>query len=297
MRFANLILFFSTGFKPLSEKDYFMARLLAFFQLLRPFNCLMATFAVYIGYAVSVHALQFNQQIGFAMIAAFLVCGAGQAINDYFDAHIDKKKNPKKPIPSGTISARNALLFSLLLFACGNIFAFFVNQTALAISIAFTLLLAAYSAFLGKAKWLGNWVVAAGTAFTLIFGAAVSGNYKIVWLLAASALLSNVVREIIKDNEDKLADKGYKKSLAMLLSHSQMITLVFVLSITAFALSIMPLVLGLFGNAVFAILVLLANVLFFYAIFCFAKKDFHLAQQLSKAGMLFALIGFLAGVL
>lgn len=265
-------------------------------ELLRPLNCLIAAFAVFVGYAVSVRALQFNWQLLPAMLAAFFVCGAGQAINDYFDARIDKKKNPKKPIPSGRIKAANALVFSFALFSLGNILAFLVNETAFAIAVAFTLLLVLYSAFLGKAKFIGNWVVAAGTAFTLIFGATISGNYSAIFFLAASAMLANAVREIIKDKEDIYFDRGFKNSLPMLLERGQLLVLVSALSVAAFVLAFAPVALGIFGNVRFVFLVFTANILFFGSVILFWQKKYSLAQQLSKAGMLLALVGFLAGV-
>jgi len=274
-----------------------MAKIQGLLELIRPLNCVMAAFAVFIGYVVSAGAFaSFSQQLAFAMIAAFLICGAGQAINDYFDRHIDRKKNSKKPIPSGAVKAETALLFSMALFLFGNVFAYFVNGTALAISLAFTLLLVFYSAFLGKAKFLGNWVVAAGTAFTLVFGATISGEYFTVLFLAASALLANAAREIMKDMEDSYFDKGFKNSLPMILEHGQLVALVAALHIIAIAFAFVPLALGFFGNVQFVFFVLIGNALFFYSIYTLDRKDYPLAQRLSKAGMLLCLIGFLLGV-
>lgn len=287
----------SKTIKLLFFQDNSMAKILALIQLLRPFNCIMAALAVLIGYIVSINILEWNNQVLLAMIAAFLICGAGQAINDYFDAAIDKKKNPKKPIPSGAVSTKTVLVYSFALFALGNLTAAFVNQTALAIALAFTVLLVFYSAFLGKIKALGNWVVGAGTAFTLLFGATLSGNYNVIVFLAASALLLNVVREIIKDTEDIAVDKGFKKSLPMLLDKNEILAILIMLCTIAFALSIVPFVQKQFGNSLFLVVILAANALFGYALFSFAKTKYCFAQQLMKAGMLLALAGFLAGVL
>lgn len=267
---------------------------LDFVKMLRPLNCAMAAFGAFIGYSIASLAIRATSGVGCAMLVAFVICGAGMAINDYFDRNIDKKN---KAIPSGRISPREALVFSLLLFVAGNALAFaFLPAASVVIALAFTLLLIAYSAFLTRAKYIGNFVVASGTAFTLVFGASLLGNYAVVVPLALAALFANLARELIKDMEDLEADRGFKKSLPMLLSKGWVEAMVFICYLLAIALVYVPVVLLSFGKPLFVIIVSIANFVFLYSFGETLKHDYARAQLLAKGAMFIALLGFLLGV-
>ena len=266
--------------------------------IIRPLNCLMAAIGTFIGYSIGSGLIQFQKGIGIAMLVAFLVCAGGMAINDYFDRKVDKKLHPKKPLPSGKISQKTAMIYANLLFLAGNLLAFyFLPGTAFLIAFAFTLLLIVYSRLLSRAKYLGNWVVASGTAFTLVFGASLVSSYSVIAFFAIAALFANLARELIKDLEDVEADKGFKKSLPMLLSEKRVSGIVLLYYLVAITAAFAPAVLFSFNKLPFIALVSIASLLFLYSSRQTLKREFGRAQKTSKAGMLLALIGFLAGVL
>lgn len=265
----------------------------AYIEILRPLNCLMAAIATFIGYAVSVQAISFTLPVFYAMLSAFLICGAGQTINDFFDLKIDRKLRPEKPLSSGKIRPQAALIYSIALFALGNISAFIAGFTPLIIALIFTALLIVYSAVLAKLKYVGNWVVAAGTAFTLIFGASISGNYSIVIFFAVAALFANVSRELIKDLEDISADKGFKQTLPIVLGKNAAKSFAYSFYFIAAAVSYIAAV--NFNLPIsYVLIVSIANLGFVYSAFLASKNNFSKAQQASKAAMVFALIAFLS---
>lgn len=268
----------------------------ALLEITRPLNCAMAAFGVFVGYCIAIGLIAIGLQLLTAMAVAFLVCAGGMVINDVFDAGIDARLNPKKPIPSGKISAKRALHYSALLFVAGNLIAFyFLPIESFAIAIAFTFLLSAYARFLPKFKYFGNWVVAAGTAFTLIFGASLVGNYSIVSFFAFSALLANVAREIIKDIQDMKQEKGYKLSLPMVAGIFNAANAAVILTAIAVIISYIPKVFG-FGNIVFLVVLTLSNLCFVFSVMLVKEQDFAKAQRGFKAAMLIALCSFLIGV-
>ncbi len=268
-----------------------------FVAILRPKNCAMAAFGTFIGYSVASGLIQFQLGIGIAMVVAFLVCAGGMAVNDYFDRFVDKKLHPRKPIPSGKISPKAAMAYACLLFLAGNLLAFYyLPAMAFAIAFAFTILLIVYSRFLGRTKYLGNWVVASGTAFTLVFGASLIGNYSVVGWLALAALCANLARELIKDVEDQKADAGFKKSLPMVLGEKKTIWFVFAYYLVAVIAVYIPIFVNWFNSLAFIALVSIANLVFVASLWKARRGKYAKAQKLSKAGMLIALIGFLAGV-
>ncbi|MDP2973469.1 MAG: UbiA family prenyltransferase, partial [Candidatus Diapherotrites archaeon] len=166
-----------------------------------------------------------------------------------------------------------------------------------AIALAFTILLIVYSAFLSKAKYIGNFVVASGTAFTLVFGASLIGKFEVVAFLAIAALFANLARELIKDLQDVKQDTGFKKSLPMLLSEKKVIGIVFFYYLIAIVTVYLPILLVGFASIYFISIVSVANLLFLLSFAKAVQRKFSRAQALSKIAMLVALIGFLAGVL
>ncbi len=268
-----------------------------FVSILRPLNCLMAAFGTFIGYSVAVQGIQFTPQLGITMLVAFLICGGGMVINDYFDRFTDKRLHPNKPIPSRRILPNTAMVYFLSLFVAGIILAIvFLPPVSIAITIGFTILLIAYSAVLTKAKYLGNFIVASGTAFTLIFGASLTGNYFIIAPLAMAALFANLARELIKDLEDMETDKGNKITLPMILGKKKTESFIFLNYVIAIISVYIPVLLLSFGNPLFVVIVSIANFMFLYSFGETVKKDYGRAQLLAKGAMFLALTGFLLGV-
>lgn len=273
---------------PMAIEDYF--------HMTRPMNCAMAAFGTFIGYSIATRLIQTQLGIIVAMATAFLICAGGMAINDYYDRQTDSKLHPNKPIPAGRVSPKQAMTYSAILFLTGNLLAYhYLPTTAFAIAFVFTILLIAYSRFLSKAKYIGNIVVASGTAFTLIFGASLVGNYQVIAFLAASALFANIARELIKDLEDLEADKGFKKTLPMILDKKATDAVIFACYLAAIITVYVPLVLLSFGKMLFVIIVSIANFAFLYSFKQALKKNYARAQIVSKAAMFIALLGFLLG--
>jgi len=51
---------------------------------------------------------------GGVLLAGPLVCGTSQAVNDWFDRHVDAINEPQRPIPSGRIPGRGGLYIAII---------------------------------------------------------------------------------------------------------------------------------------------------------------------------------------
>lgn len=267
-----------------------------FFELLRPVNCLMAAIGTMIGAWAGMHGLFLNTAILLAMVSAFVICGAGQTINDYFDLAVDRKKKPNRPIPSGKISPNTALFFSLGLFAIGIILAALINTESLAIATVFSGLLLVYSWKMKKVKILGNIIVSLATAFTLLFGASVAQNYSLAVFFAASAFFASMSREITKDFEDKKADEGEKKSIAHILPRKTISLIAALFYAIAFTATFWLWFSQAVKNLLFVLFISLGSLVFLCSAVSLMHGNAGLAQRLSKAGMALSLVGFVFGV-
>ena len=252
-----------------------------FVQLLRPLNAVMSMIGVFIGYSLAYGGFHFDISLVYALLSVFFISGGGQAINDYFDYEIDKKRKANRPLVRGLISKKNGLIYSLALFALGIILASFLTETAFWIAVFFSILLILYSALMQKIKFVGNVIVSLGVAFTFIFGASAIGLVPIVLLIAIPAFFANWVREVIKDVEDAEEDKNHKITLPHILkkNHVKWITLgLFMLAIIT---GYLPTFFGL-GDWKYPLLVTLSNVVFILAVRAFVRNHAEKSQSLVK---------------
>lgn len=88
-----------------------------------------------------------------------LVCGTSQAVNDWFDRHVDAINEPGRPIPSGRLPGRTGLYIAIA-WTCISLLVATVLGTVGVLATIFGLALAwAYSApplRLKRNGWLGN---------------------------------------------------------------------------------------------------------------------------------------------
>lgn len=80
------------------------------------------------------------------LLAGPLVCGTSQAVNDWYDRHVDAINEPNRPIPSGRIPGRWGLyiaigmsLLSLLVAAQLGIWGFWATVVALVLAWAYSM--------------------------------------------------------------------------------------------------------------------------------------------------------------
>ncbi len=262
----------------------------AFIELVRPANFALSAAAVWLGYALGAGA-GISPAVGYAMLAAALIGGGGQAINDFFDGKVDARKNKKKPIPSGRVKPETVKAFAFALFAAGLALAWLVNVAAFAIAIVAASSLYAYSAFFADKKWLGNWVVAGNTALLFVFGASITGGYAAVAPLALAALFANAGREVTKDLEDVEADKGFKKTLPLLAGKKWAIKAALFALVAACVFASWP---ALSGPLAFSALVALADSAALNAARLLLKKRYAASQKWFKIAMLGFLVAYAA---
>jgi len=262
-------------------------------EILRPINCTMAGIAAVIGLAI---ALSQNFRILILIfLAVFLITGAGNAVNDYYDRAIDAVNRPNRPIPSGRISSQTALSYSLILFAAGCIMAGAVNQICLGVAILNSALLIFYARSLKATPLAGNICVAFLTGSTFLFGGGAAGvaglmANQVPFLLSFLATMS---REIMKDVEDMEGDRlGGAKTLPILAGERTASAMAAAFVALAVALSFT----ASFGMA-YLVIVAVADLFFLASIMIMARGNAAGSQRALKMGMAFALAAFLAGAL
>lgn len=300
--------------------------MLHYFKLMRPINCLMTAIAVFVGGLIVSPTLLLltAERIWLAMAAAFLIAGAGNAINDYVDVEADRINRPKRPIPSGRVSRKGALAFSISLFAIGMALAGLINWATFAIAAINSLLLVLYSTHMQNKVFIGNIAISYLVGSGFLFGGAALNNFALASLLALLAGLANMARELVKTLEDVKGDKlsflkriakktvkkiapkvaerfGFDgKDVRLNYSPGTLSTTAVVFLLLAIIASPLPYVLGMLGMSYLVVLAL-ADIVFLVAAVMTAnatrKSHYHRASGMIKMGMFLGLIAFIAGAL
>ncbi len=296
----------------------------SYLTILRPANCLMSVIAVLIGGLLVLKTLAFPLLP--AAIAAFLITGAGNVINDYIDVDADRVNKPKRPIPSGKISPKSALVYSVVLFAAGLGLSFFTTWLAFLLALVHSFLLVLYATRLKNMMFVGNAFVSYLVGSTIVFGAAsvvaapTLSVFILPLLLMLLSSLSNFSREIVKTLEDlegdKLAfikqairktkkrvlEKFHIKSGKAEFKYSQRVTIGFAVAslLVVVAISPIPYLLKLLG-ASYLVMLVPTDAVFLFATYKLtvskSKTRFTKSSKFIKVGMFLGLLAYLVGVL
>jgi chlorophyll/bacteriochlorophyll a synthase len=91
------------------------------------------------------------------LLAGPLVCGTSQAVNDWYDRHVDAINEPGRPIPSGRIAGQWGLWIAIIGSVISLIVAATIGQWVFAATILGVILAWAYSAPPARLKMSGWW--------------------------------------------------------------------------------------------------------------------------------------------
>ena len=208
----------------------------AYLELSRPINGVIALISVLLGGFFAVGTLNHLDVLTVA-ISALLLLSAGNAFNDYCDYEIDRINKPQRPIPSGRVQRRGALIFAIVLLSIGVALGFLVNRYAAMIALIVSSCLIAYAVWLKRTPLVGNLVVGMLTGLTFIAGGVAVMSIRGVLVPAIFAFLFTTAREIVKDIEDTEGDiENRAKTIAVISKRvAVLMALVFMLAVILFS--------------------------------------------------------------
>jgi geranylgeranylglycerol-phosphate geranylgeranyltransferase len=189
-----------------------MGKVSGLVRLMRPINCAMMGFAVFVG-AVLADPQFFNAEwlgVLYGFATGFMLTAAAMTINDYYDRAIDAINEPSRPIPSGSVSVRESLAFVFVLSVAGFVFAYLTSVLCLVVAAISWVVVVTYVT-VGKRSGLpGNFLVSTCVAIPFLYGSITVLNYVplSVLLFTLMAFLSNTGREITKGIVDVKGDKA-----------------------------------------------------------------------------------------
>jgi len=179
-------------------------------ELLRPNVCAMAILGLAIAsiiFGVNILSIQF----AVAAIVAFLICGSGNAINDYFDYKIDKINMPKRPLPSGRISRKSTLYLFWIVSIVGLVLSYFVGVAFLSVALFNFIVSSLYAWKLKRTAIKGVFVAYLGSSafiaapFISGFPTALFGSTLLLLILIS--FFGTLSRQLLMDIHDMEGDK------------------------------------------------------------------------------------------
>jgi geranylgeranylglycerol-phosphate geranylgeranyltransferase len=266
----------------------------AYLEILRPVNCAMAAFAVFLG--ASIASGNFSADVALACVIAFMVCGAGNVINDYYDYDIDKINAPHRVLPRGALQRWVARNYALLLFASGIALALLISPAAFFLAAFNSALLYSYAWRIKRAGGLSkNLTVSYLVASPFLYGGIATSQPKATLIFVALAALANTSREIVKDIADLRGDRGECRTLPVRIGTRRSAYVASAFLLAAVLLSPLPYHMNILG-VFYLPIVGIADAIFLYSLAVLLKKrDPAKSARYIKVAMFIALLSFLAG--
>nr|WP_305792401.1 UbiA family prenyltransferase [Acidianus sp. RZ1] len=216
--------------------------------MIRVHNVIGAAIGDLMGYLVASFWEISVERLAISMIVVSLVAAGGYAINDVFDVEIDKINKPDRPLPSGKISLRRAIILSYGLMISGTIISITLGYFEVIIATITSLALYYYAKTLKREGLSGNIIVATTTALSIFYGGITyfSGDWlERVIVPTAYSFLLTLGREFIKGIEDYEGDKAYGvKTLATTIGVRDTWKISRIILILILVISPLPLFLG-----------------------------------------------------
>ncbi len=216
--------------------------------MIRPVNGVIAFVSVILGALISKGSLDPYSKVIIVGVAAFLLLSAGNVLNDFYDVKTDIINKPLRPIPSGKISKRSALVFSIFLFILGTTSGLLVSLLAFLIAVLVSLILVLYTFRLRKNPLIGNISIGILTGLTFVSGGIAVGSIKGSVIPAIFAFLFTTGREIVKDIQDVKGDKkSGMTSLAIKLGEKKAVYISIIFFVLVIIASPIPYVFGIYS--------------------------------------------------
>ncbi len=265
-----------------------------YFSILRPSVCFLSAFAILVGSIVA-GTTGFPLLVLYAIIASFLITGAGNVVNDIFDVEIDKINAPHRPLPAGKISKNTAWLYFAILEIIGLAFAIMINANFLALAIVNSILLFVYSWKLKPVALVGNLIVSFLAASNFIAAGLILFSYSAIpyaiLIISAISFFGTLSRELIKDTADVKGDKEKgAKTLPIMIGEKKTLGLAYIVLILTIISLALPVYLSLF-TYVYLVGAVPAILLSLYAM----KKKPEKSHKYIKLAMYFVILGFVLG--
>ncbi|REG82324.1 4-hydroxybenzoate polyprenyltransferase [Algoriphagus antarcticus] len=186
------------------------------FRISRPINLLMVGFAQFmtayflVGTNNSGLPVLQDYKLYLLVISTLLITAAGYMINDYYDVKIDYVNRPGNVVVGKGIKRRMVIFLHTFLNFIAVGLGILVSPSIALINFVAAFLLWLYSNQLKRKPFIGNFTVALLTGVSIyLIGFYFQKSELLILTYAIFAFFLNLIREIIKDIEDRQGDRKH----------------------------------------------------------------------------------------
>ena len=301
-----------------------MKTIIAFLKLIRWQNLLFIVITqILYEYCIylPIYESHSTNQLGFIILASVLIAAAGYIINDYFDLNIDQINKPDRVIVNNAVSRRWAIFWHLVLSLLGLFFTVLALPPSLFWYLIFAnllsiLLLWLYSTNFKKQLLIGNVIISILTSWVVLIlffsktplsvDNIITADHKeirlfrLTMLYAGFAFIISLIREVLKDMEDRVGDARYGcKTMPIVwgLPASKVFVAVWIIVLagTLVILQLYVLPYGWWLSIVYCLLAIVAPLLMVLSKLTSAQsqQDFHLLSRYVKGIMFTGILSML----
>jgi geranylgeranylglycerol-phosphate geranylgeranyltransferase len=275
-------------------------KLVGLIQLFRPELPFAAGVCVALGEFIALGKFPTFQVIFWGFACGFFLSGTALVLNDYFDLEVDRINAPERPLPSGKVSPREAVIVSILAALLGLMAASAINLPALVLSILFWAIGFLYNWKYKQSGLLGNLMVSSSVAITFILGGIAVGKpwSKPVWTFGLIAFFIDLGEEIAGDAMDMQGDqKRGSKSIAIKIGKTFALRISGFLFLLVILISFIPFALGWFGIGYLIMVSIMAVAVFYFTIKLVMSRTPKEGRRFMRWIYLTAIFGMLAFII
>lgn len=209
------------------------------FRISRPINLLMVAFAqlmtAYFLVKTNSEGTPVLQDLKLYLIvlSTVIITAAGYMINDYYDVKIDYVNKPKEVIVGKGIKRRVVIFLHSTCNIIGIAIGFAISAGIGWVNLGAAFLLWWYSNQLKRKPFVGNLTVAFLTAISVfVIGLHYQKSELLIFTYAIFAFFLNLIREILKDIEDRNGDRKHGlRTLPIALGFRKTKNVIFIIAI------------------------------------------------------------------
>lgn len=231
------------------------------------------------------------------VFATICIASAGYIINDYFDVKIDLINKPREVIIGKYIKRRLAILIHQILNFTGVVIGLFLSPKVFLINILAVCMLWFYSERFKKKAFIGNFLVAFLTAFSLvILSVYYEKNTLLVNIYALFAFSISLIREIIKDMEDIRGDARYGcRTLPIIwgIRRTKILLYIFIILFVIILISMASILENQYLISIFIVGILPFSWLIYKLYWADKRRDFAFLSRVCKIIMLVGILSMI----